>query len=162
MLDYVKALNNNYGILIQALIYLMQTAVFIGGVMVAWWQLASLHNQLQGNSLQQIQANDREIRTLLFNNPSIRNSLSPTAPTISDQELKSRIFIALIITHAKHIFLQRRLGHIPDEYWDAVDRDMNESVKFELFQKVWSEVESYQPVSYQQYVSSKIKHRTDI
>jgi len=87
----------------------------------------------------------------MFNNPSILKATTP------NQKTKLRIFIALVINHAKHIFIQKQLKHIPDEYWIAVDRDMNSSVKHELFQEVWKDIREFQPESYQQYVDHKIE-----
>ena len=148
--------NANSYVKVQTIAQIAQTIILVVGVIIALCELTSLGKQLQGNSLQQIQANDREIKALLFNNPYI---LSLTTSAASEEQLKSNIYLALVINHAKHIFLQHQLGYIPKEYWDAVDRDMDQSVEVKRFQAVWEKVEAYQPDSYRKYVNSKIaKH----
>jgi len=51
--------------------WIIGTLILIGGLSIALFQLKSIKCQLKANSLHQIQANDREIKKLRFDNPNL-------------------------------------------------------------------------------------------
>lgn len=129
-----------------------QTIILSVGITIAIFQLRSLNRQLKGNSLQQIQFNDREIKTLRFNNPWLLKE--NTVNLTEEQKDQMRMFFNLLINHAKHIYLQKNLGVIPEEYWEAVHRDLEFSVKHTTFKEVWERTKKYVPSGFRDYLDS--------
>jgi len=130
-----------------------QTLIIIVGAIIALRQLRTLNRQIRGNSLQQIEMNDREIKKLRFNNPWL---LDAPESLSSDQKERAQIYMNLLVNHAKHIFVQYDIDAIPKEYWDAVDRDMKYSVKHPIFVDACKRIRDYVPFKFKQYLDSII------
>ena len=138
---------NQYGVFFQ-------TIILSAGIVIAIRQLSSLNRQLKGNSLQQIHFNDREIKTLRFNNTWLLQE--NTADLSEDQKDKMRIFFNLLINHAKHIYMQKNLKAIPEEYWEAVHRDLEFSLNNPVFKEVWDRTKKYVPSGFKDYIDGLV------
>jgi len=132
----------------------IQAIILFIGASIAIFQLSSLNRQLKGNSLQQIQLNDREIKTLVFNNPL----LSEKAKKDVESEKKLEKYMLLLISHAKHIYLLNNLKKLPEDYWDAVERDLEYSITDPVFKKMWDQTKKYVPDNFREYVDSLVAY----
>ena len=130
-----------------------QVCVVVLGFSIAFFQLKALNRQIVGNTLQQLQTNDREIKALRLTYPFL---FGPSEKLKEDQIKQVKWYMNILVNHIKHIHIQHRMKTIPDEYWDAVDRDMKDSVANPNFREACERVRSYVPESFKRYIDSLI------
>jgi hypothetical protein len=112
--------------------------------------------------LQQLGANDRSIKSLLVQDPTIYGPMEPRIDPFGGrerpiEERRLKAYIGLVINHVKHVFLQERLGQLPPNYWEAVDRDLDVSVQVPEFRDVWARLGRFQPLDFRAYVDEKMR-----
>src|SRR5207245_11435886 len=103
-----------------------------------------------GAMLQQLGANDRSIKSLLVQDPTIYSPMEPRIDPLGGrdrpvEERRLKASIGLVINHVTHGFLKDRLGQLPPNYWEAVDRDLDVSVQVREFTDVWGRIGPFQP-----------------
>lgn len=111
------------------------------------------------NSLQQIGANDRAIKSLLVSDPSIYDPLDPKIFGGTERlpaERRLNAYFGLVINHVKHVYLQEQLRQLYPKYWEGVDRDLDVSMRVPAFRSIWKRISPYQPEEFRIYMDRKV------
>jgi len=128
-----------------------QTVILLIGAIIAIRQLSILNRQLKASSLQQIQLNDLEIKTLRFNKPWLFDDSKPLSHR---REKQLEYYMNLLLHHANNIYIHNKLATLPEGYWDAVERDLKYSLKDPSFKRAWDRTKNYFPKDFHSYLDS--------
>ena len=140
--DFIKILNADYGILIQ-------TIFIVGGFVATIIQLWRIKLSSRSNAMHQIVTSNRELGVLKLD-------YSSTPTTKGRKTLR-----ALMTNHCAYLWEQHNLKAISDDWWKAIQWDMQQTFLNEDLRTWWSrqEVQKCYVEKFRNFMEKEILHK---
>lgn len=98
-------------------------------------------------------SNHRDLLGKLIDKPELVNALTgdqkPSDPALG-------AYLSMFFNHGLNTFILHELGYIDEEWWQAMVRDMRNTLKRKAPTQWWAEVKLFYPERYQQFVEREI------
>lgn len=138
LLNFLKTLNNDYGSLIQSIIF-----IFV--LIVAWIQLSDLKKNSKGNVINQIVSNNRELLAIKLKNNVLLEGKS-----------EKDIYFIMLLNHSANAYVQHEMNIISEGWWKALVIDMKDTFNKDDFRAMWIDVKKYYSDNFQKFMDTKI------
>ncbi len=146
---------------LSSLIQVIGFPVVIIGIFLAYNQLRATADQVryaasqtQGATVQDTARASRELFMKVWDDAGLRPILDPSIKNTDPARVDA--FMGVLINHFATIYRQWKLGNIPEDYWEEVERDAKGFFNSSEVKERWLKVRRFYREDFQKFVNGLV------
>jgi hypothetical protein len=138
---------------LQAWIYMLQTIALVATLVYLGAQTRAVERSVTTNTVQLMVSGHRELLGRILEQPQLYDAIG--GGDIPEDKWKT-VYLSMFFNHGLNAFRLRETGYIDDDWWEAIIRDMKETVGREGMRKWWAHIKDFYPSKYRTFIEQSI------